>query len=95
MTDGRTPPDAKAGDQPEVIPQLELRGSPAERVRAIDAAIIRLEVLRGSLSGEPVRPRPFEVQGPYINAPVWPWFAAGWFLGAVCVLMFSVAWWWS
>ena len=95
MTDGRTSSDANAADQPEVIPQLELRGSLAEKLRALDAAIIRLEVLRGSLAGEPLRPRPSEVEGPYINAPVWPWFAAGWFLGAICVLMFVIAWWWS
>ena len=95
MTDGGTAPDAKGAGQPEVIPPLELRGSLAEKLRAIDAAIIRLEVLRGSLAGEPARPRPSELQGPYINAPVWPWFAAGWFVGAICVLMFVIAWWWS
>ena len=95
MTDGGTAPDSKGAGQPEVIPPLELRGSLAEKLRAIDVAIVRLEVLRGSLTGEPARPRPSELQGPYINAPVWPWFAAGWFLGAICDLMFVVAWWWS
>lgn len=95
MTDGRTTSNSKSADQAEVIPQLELRGSLTEKLRAIDAAIIRLQVLRGSLAGEPLRPRPSELQGPYINAPVWPWFAAGWFLGAICVLMFVIAWWWS
>lgn len=95
MTDGRTTSDSKSADQAEVIPQLELRGSLTEKLRAIDAAIIRLQVVRGSLAGEPLRPRPSELQGPYINAPVWPWFAAGWFLGAICVLMFVIAWWWS
>ena len=95
MTDGRTAKDPEGAGQPEVIPPLELRGSLAEKLRAIDAAIIRLEVLRGTLAGEPLRPRPSELQGPYINAPVWPWFAAGWMLGALCVLMFVVAWWWS
>jgi hypothetical protein len=95
MTDARTSPDARPSDQPDVVPQLELRGSQAEKLRAIDAAIIRMEILRESLAGEPARPRPPEVQGPYINAPVWPWFAAGWSLGVLCVLMFIVAWWWS
>ena len=95
MTDGRTGTGSNSAGQPEVIPQLELRGSVTEKLRAIDAAIIRLEVLRGSLAGEPARPGPSELQGPYINAPVWPWFAAGWFLGAICVLMFVIAWWWS
>jgi len=33
-----------------------------------------------------------EVLGRYINAPVWPWFWAGTFAGAVIVLMFVVAW---
>jgi len=33
-----------------------------------------------------------EPRGPYINAPVWPWFAAGWIVGALFVLLFLIAW---
>jgi hypothetical protein len=35
---------------------------------------------------------PCELNGPYINAPVWPWLAAGWALVAVFVLLVVVAW---
>ena len=74
---------------------MVLQGSRSDRLRALDDAIVRLELLRESIAGEPLRPRPSELLGPYINAPVWPWFAAGWVIGAACVLMFVVAWLWS
>ena len=35
---------------------------------------------------------PSGLNGPYINAPEWPWLAAGWALVAVFVLLFVVAW---
>jgi len=28
----------------------------------------------------------------YINAPVWPWSAAGWLIAATLLLMFVAAW---
>jgi hypothetical protein len=33
-----------------------------------------------------------ELHGPYIDAPVWPWSAAGWALGALFIVLFLVAW---
>jgi hypothetical protein len=35
---------------------------------------------------------PYEVDGPYIAAPDWPWSAAGWVLSALLVLLFFLAW---
>jgi hypothetical protein len=51
------------------------------------------EVVRRSLAGQPVPGAPaYELYGRYINAPVWPWLAAGWVLGALFVVLFVVAW---
>jgi hypothetical protein len=61
--------------------------------KAIDRVIARLQQLRRSLVTESITevPRP-EIHGRYIHAPVWPWLAAGWMLGALFVLLFLVAW---
>jgi hypothetical protein len=77
---------------PEVIPAVELHGSRADRLRTLDAAIARLQALKRAIGGEPAATPPSELHGPYINAPVWPWFAAGCVLGALFVLLFVVAW---
>jgi hypothetical protein len=37
-----------------------------------------------------IRPS-YEMDGPYINAPDWPWSAAGWVLAAMIVVLFVVA----
>ena len=78
---------------PERIPSVELHGSDADRLRTLDAAIARLEALKYVIAGEtvPAASRS-ELHGPYINAPDWPWFAAGCVLGAMFVLLFVVAW---
>ena len=33
----------------------------------------------------------YEVDGPYINAPDWPWSAAGWVMAAMIVVLFVLA----
>lgn len=79
-------------DAPLVIPAVELSGSSSERLRALDASIVRLQQLKRTLVGEtsPHEP-PLELHGPYLYAPVWPWFVAGWVIGALFVLMFVFA----
>ena len=43
-------------------------------------------------TGQHVDDRPsYEVDGPYLNAPDWPWSAAGWVLAAVIVVLFVLA----
>jgi hypothetical protein len=87
--------DQRAADEPmpHVIPAIELKGSAAERLRAIEAAIARLQQLRIVLGGDPVAHLPpREIHGRYIDAPVWPWFAAGWIIGALFVTSVIVAW---
>ncbi len=83
-------------DTPQMIPAVELTGSHLDRVKAVDAAMRRLEHLRTTLTAdmEPRVPLP-EVYGPHINAPVWPWFVAGWVVCALFVVMFLLAWSWS
>jgi hypothetical protein len=62
----------------------------------VDAAVVRLQELRITLSGTSRVPvAPYELHGPYLNAPAWPWFAAGWTLGALFVLLFFLAWSWA
>ena len=62
-------------------------------VKSLDAAIAHLQQLRGSLVTETLADAPpSELQGRYINAPAWPWFAAGWIVGALFVLLCLVAW---
>jgi hypothetical protein len=80
-------------DAPIVIPGIALSGPVAERLKTLDAMLARLQSLRsalgqGSVPGAP----PNEVYGPYVNAPVWPWFAAGWVAGALFALLFLFAW---
>lgn len=79
-------------DAPLVIPSLELSRSPSERLQALDASIVRLQQLKRTLVGDtsPHEP-PSELHGPYLHAPVWPWFVAGWVIGALFVLMFGFA----
>ena len=78
---------------PVVIPAVELRGSLAERLMTLTAAIDRLCSMRHALAREPVPGAPpYEVYGRHINAPVWPWFTAGCVLGALFTLAFVLAW---
>jgi len=35
---------------------------------------------------------PYELDSPYLNAPVWPWFAAGSTLATLFILLFLLAW---
>jgi hypothetical protein len=80
-------------DSEQLIPAVELTGSRNERLKMLDDAIGRLQVMRRVLAGEAVPGAPSnELYGPYINAPVWPWFAAGWVVGALFVLAFVIAW---
>jgi hypothetical protein len=77
---------------PQIIPALKLEGARAERLKTVEAAIARLERLRNSLGGGALPPLPSgELYGRHINAPVWPWFAAGWLLGALFALAFLLA----
>jgi hypothetical protein len=77
---------------PIVIPSLELTGSPGDRLQTLDASIAQLQKLRCSIVGDASpEPRPHELYGPYLHAPVWPWFVAGWVIGALFVLMFVFA----
>ena len=80
-------------NRPEVLPAVELTGSRAERLRTIDASIARLQALKRALMGELGAEPPVstELYGPYLHAPVWPWFLAGWVVGALFVLMFVLA----
>lgn len=77
---------------PVVIPSMELTGTPAERLRALDTSIARLQALRRAIAGDATPDaHPHELHGPYLHAPVWPWFVAGWIIGALFVLMFVLA----
>jgi hypothetical protein len=77
---------------PIVIPAVELTGSLGDRLETLDASIARLQRLRHTLVGKlPPDAHPYELHGPYLHAPVWPWFAAGWIVGALFVLMFVFA----
>ena len=84
--------DDATAPPPLVIPRVELTGSPADRLLVLDAFIVRLQQLRRTLVGDALPPEsPSELHGPYLHAPVWPWFVAGWIVGALFVLMFVVA----
>jgi|SoiMethySBSTD1v2_1073268.scaffolds.fasta_scaffold880988_1 hypothetical protein len=37
------------------------------------------------------RAQKYEFDSPYINAPVWPWSAAGWSLATMFVVLFLLA----
>jgi hypothetical protein len=92
MTVPQKIPNDTALGAPVIIPAVELRGSPGERLRTIDASIARLQKLRRTLIGDPASDaHPYELHGPYLHAPVWPWFVAGWVIGALFVLMFVFA----
>jgi hypothetical protein len=79
-------------DAPVVIPAVELSGSQSDRLRALDVSIVRLQRLKRALAGDmPPHEPPLELHGPYLYAPVWPWFLAGWIIGALFVLMFVFA----
>lgn len=79
-----------------VIPAVELKGSQADRLKTLDASINRLLQMRRMLTGDtaPYRDRA-ELYGPYLHAPVWPWFLAGWIIGALFVLLFVFARLWA
>jgi hypothetical protein len=85
--------DNAAVGAPVMIPSVELRGTLCERLATLDASIARLQRLRRAIVGdaEISDKRAYELHGPYINAPVWPWFVAGWVIGALFVLMFVFA----
>jgi hypothetical protein len=91
MTAMTQQPVRTAPDVPETIPAVLLRGSDADKLKTLDAAMARLQELRGRLVGEPAAPEAPEIRGRYLHAPVWPWFAAGWILGALFMLMFVLA----
>ena len=86
-------PQHVSDDGPIVIPALELSGSQADRLQVLEASIVRLQQLKRTLVGEASPPyqSPSELHGPYLHAPVWPWFLAGWVAGALFVLMFVFA----
>jgi hypothetical protein len=75
-----------------MIPALKLEGSRDQQLKAIEEGIARLEQLRRALMGAPRLPvPPGELQSRFIDAPAWPWFVAGWVLGALFVLAFLLA----
>ena len=83
-------------DAPITIPEVELSGSQADRLRALEASIVRLQQLKLTLVGEASpHDAQSELHGPYLYAPVWPWFLAGWVAGALFVLMFVFARLWA
>jgi hypothetical protein len=45
-------------DVPDVISQVELRGSRAEKLKTLNASIARLEALRAALAGDASAPVP-------------------------------------
>ena len=73
-----------------IVPAIELTGSPADQRQTLDRAIAELQQLRRELSPQTAEP-PTDVRGRYIDAPVWPWFFAGWLVGALFVLSFVIA----
>jgi hypothetical protein len=86
----RSADDADGGPL-AIIPAVELTGSRQDRLRTLDATIAQRQHLRSTSFGEAPMPPPYEVRGRYINAPVWPWFTAGWALGALFVLLLLLA----
>lgn len=62
-------------------------------VKRLDSAIATLQQLRGSFVDQSmVETTQPELHGRHMDAPVWPWFAAGSVVGALVVLLFLVAW---
>lgn len=75
------------------IPSVELKGTRAQKLRRLDTLIVYLERLRRSLAGDTVIGRAgYEGPSRYIDAPAWPWLAAGIVLGALFVLLLVAAW---
>ena len=75
------------------IPSVELKGSRAQKLRKLDTLIAYLERLRRTLATDTVAERTgYEGPSRYIDAPVWPWLAAGIVLGALFVLLVVLAW---
>ena len=62
------------------------------RAQLLDRTIESLQQLRDALAAAETITPPKDLRGRYVNAPVWPWFWAGWTVGALLVLMFVVAW---
>jgi hypothetical protein len=78
---------------PDVIPQVVLSGSQDDKLKTLDACIVQLQEIPMTLAGGRPAPAPQpELHGPHINAPVWPWFAAGCGAGAGFVLLLLFAW---
>jgi len=72
-------PSNKTGsdDRPREIPPVRLTGSTANQFRTLETSIAYLQRLRHELTGDSLLPTmPPELHGPYLNAPVWPWFLA-------------------
>lgn len=68
---------------------LERKGHTLTLRETVRAA---LQEARLTLSGELPATGPASVRyGRYIDAPVWPWFAAGWILAAAYVVGFFIA----
>jgi hypothetical protein len=87
-----TSEDSGGANVPREIPAISLMGSRAEKLRTLEASIAHLQQLKYLLIGEPLpHSIPSELHGPYLKAPVWPWFVAGWVVGALFVLMFVIA----
>ena len=85
--------DRQEASVPNVIEPVDLKGSYAERIATLNAAIVRLQEIRAALLGEPwPQGKAPALHGPHIDAPLWPWFAAGWLVGAMFVLLFVWAW---
>ena len=75
-----------------VIPSVELKGSPTQKLRTLDRLIRYLQRLRLALAGEQASHlRGHEQPGRYIDTPAWPWFAGGAAFGAAFVVLLIVA----
>jgi hypothetical protein len=74
------------------IPAVELKGSRAEKLQALDTLIAQLEQLRRSLAGTPTKiDSAFERWSPYIDRPTGPWLVAGALLAAVFIILLLAA----
>ena len=73
---------------PDVISQVELKGSRADKLKTLNASIATLESIRAALQGDAsISALPSDLHGPYINAPVWPSWARSWKLAKLRELM--------
>jgi len=48
-----------------------------------------MEPLEDPMSAQ--QPATPELYGPYLNAPVWPWYVAGWIASGLLALWFVIA----